>query len=412
MRRLQFWQLGIAAVLSAALAASVIAFYRASAAAADIAAARESRMFQSPQKGSFARFQRGVFATPLQADLVHGMIAHQVYQRGARSLTAAERDALLSLGWRSTLVQTALLLDSVRRVDDQLALSRIDGMLRRSVQKPELLNLLIRLEQAGPVPRREIARLLAARPNWRTDFMRLPAGYSSAAGVQARAETLDAMFARRLAPKRDEVAPIVNSLEASGDTERAERLWRQFHNIGTKVPLPFDPRFVVMAADPLDGQYQPMAYEWRGGHGAGYSARVSLIDPDNAVMAIRWDGRGAPVLLRQRLIAAPGRFAVTVKGSLLDRNALQRLAFVFYCGGAAPVFHDRVSQEANGAFVFTANEPVSCRSPEIRLVGMSTESAKPLELEINSIRIEYFGDARPLGEGERRIPTLTIRTSK
>lgn len=136
-----------------------------------------------------------------------------------------------------------------------------------------------------------------------------------------------------------------------------------------------------------------MVYEWRGGQGAGYSARANRIGPETALLTVRWDGRGAPVLLRQRLIAKAGYFAVTVKGPLLDRSALQRLAFAFYCKGSAPIFHDRLTQDDKGSFVFTANEAVSCRSPEVRLVGMSEESVSPLEIQIDLISVALTQNA-------------------
>lgn len=387
VQRIQVWQVCAALILLLAISAAMSALYNVSRAADDVVAARKGRMFQPQPKGDQARFQRAVLSTPLEADLLHGLIAHRVAERKARVMTEPERKALLSLGWRSTLVQTALLADSVARSDESLALSRIDGLLRRGVNRPELLSVMIQLEQAGPAPRREIVQMLRAKPSWRTDFLGLPAGYSTTAGLLARAETLDAMFKQRLAPQHFEVAPIVDGLEASGAPARAERLWGQYNRLGAGAPLPFDPKFVVMATHQSDERYRPMIYEWRGGQGAGYSVRADLIDVDNAVLTIRWDGRGAPVLLRQTLVAAPGRFVVTVKGSLVDRSTLNRLAFVFYCRGAPPVFYDRLSQGGDGSFDFTANEPVPCRNPEIRLVGISEEGMVPLELQLTTIGI-------------------------
>ena len=129
-----------------------------------------------------------------------------------------------------------------------------------------------------------------------------------------------------------------------------------------------------------------MAYEWQAGSGPGYSAQATKAGPNDAILNIRWDGRGAPIFIRQRLISQRGSLAVVVRGPLLDRNSMRRIAFVFYCG-SQPIFHDVLSQQQDGSFVFSANEPVPCANPEMRLVGISEESLNPFELELTTIKI-------------------------
>ena len=390
MTNITGWKFAVAATLLMAVGTLGLAFQSHRAVTSDIAAAREVRMFEAVTKPPLAQLQMKLLKTPLQPDLLHGLVAHRVSQRGAKRFSTAERQALESLGWQSTVVQMDLIQDGVARGDEAVVLTRIDGLLRRGKQMQPLIELVVQIEQTGDDARGKLVKMLSAKPNWRRNFLIAPVGMAGNKAVLARAETLDGMFASQLAPLREEVAPIVNTLEAMGESQRAGALWRKFHTIGRAAPVPFDPVFVGLAANPLDGQYQTMVYEWRAGQGAGFSVRASSIGDSSAVLGIRWDGRGAPVLLQQRLLTGPGRFAIKVKGSLLDRSALQRVAFVFYCSAAPPVFHDRLSQGPNGEFIFAANEVVSCPNPELRLVGMSEDSMSPLEMEFTSIRITRF----------------------
>lgn len=381
------WKYAVAAALTLSMATFGLAFHRHISAGPDISAARQVKLFGTVTKPPFAQVQRWLLATPLQPDLVHGLVAQRVSKRRAKVLSKAERQALESLGWRSTVVQLDLIQDGIARNDERVVLTRIDGLLRRGKQKRPLLDVLFRIEQTGDYARGKLVNMLSANPPWRRDFLTAAAGIAGKDAVLARAATLDAMFARRLFPRREEVAPIVNTLEATDGGQRAETLWRKFHKIDRAAPLPFDPTFIALAANQLDDQYQAMAYEWRAGQGSGFSVRATMVGVNSAVLNLRWNGRGAPVFLRQRLITQPGRFAVIVKGSLLDRNALQRVAFVFYCNGKPPVFHDRLSQGTNGTLIFNSSETVNCRNPEIRLVGMPQEGSSPVEFEFTSIRV-------------------------
>lgn len=387
MTNIPGWKIAVSVVLISAVIAISLAFARHSIAVSDTVSLRQVPMFTSAPAISVGQIKSQLRATPLQPDLLHGLIAHRVHERGAKVLSKPEREALESLGWQSTVIQLDLLQDGIARNDEEAVLTRIDGLLRRGKQKQPLVNILVQLEQSGAYARGKLVELLTAQPQWRSDFLTAPVGMAGTNAVIARAETLDAMFARGLKPLRAEVAPIVNRLAEAQYDERAETLWRKFHNIGPNTSLPFDPGFVLLASSQPNEPYLTMVYEWRAGQGTGLSARASAIGDNSALLNVRWDGRGAPVMLMQRLVTAPGRFAITVKGSLLDRSALKRIAFVFFCDGQAPVFHDRLTQGPNGGFVFTANEPVSCSNPDMRLVGMSEGNMVAIELEISSIHV-------------------------
>jgi hypothetical protein len=358
-----------------------------SAAASTVSAVRTLKLFQPVDKPQIDQLQNQLLATPLEPNLLHGFVARRVSDRRASMLDNAERAALESLGWQSTALQIDLILDGIVRQDEALVLTRIDGLLRRRKQISELVNILAQIEQSGNDARGKLVTMLLAKPSWRRDFLQAPAGTSSDEATLARYLTLNAMFAERLAPTRAEVAPVINKLVAMGQSERAQDLWRQFQRIGRDMPLPFDPTFAAMASNAADGEYNATAYEWRPGEGSGFSVQASLVGDGSAVLSLRWDGRGAPVLLQQKLITSRGRFTVTAAGSLLDRSAMQRLAFVFYCDGSAPVFHDRLSQGTEGEFYFAADEAVGCDDPEMRLVGISDQNATAVELELSSIRV-------------------------
>ncbi len=196
------------------------------------------------------------------------------------------------------------------------------------------------------------------------------------------------MVAKGLNPTREELAPGVNGLRAASIEDKSLRLWRMFHRISGRAPLPFDPNFVRLAADPQDGVYQAMPYEWRAEHGAGYSARATAIGRNSASLLVRWNGRGVPTFLRQKLIAEAGSaYQIVVNGPLLDKGMLQRIGFALYCEDK-PNFYDRLSQLEDGSISYRSAYPNNCPYPELRLIGMSEDGLSPLELEFSSIRVE------------------------
>ena len=379
------WKVGVIAMLVMAMVAFGVALRNHSATAVNIAAVRDVKMFQIVEKPALDTIQRELLSNPLDPNLLHGFIAYRVSRHGAANLNESERRALESLGWQSTIVQTDLIQDAIARADEAVVLTRIDGLLRRGKSTQPLVDLLVQIEQTGSGARDKLVTMLSNEPSWRRDFLLAPSGMTGNAAVIARFETLDLMAVRRLPPSREEVAPIVNSLLVLGDSVRAEILWRKFQKIGQGAPAPYDSDFRRLAANTADGQYQAMAYEWQPGEGMGYSAQASSVSDGNSVLRLRWDGRGAPVFIQQKLIIPRGRFAVTVTGSLLERAAIQRLGFVFYCKGLTPVFYDRLSQGPDGEHVFTGDEVVGCDNPELRLVGNSELDTSSVELELNSI---------------------------
>lgn len=392
-------KVGVIATLIMAMLAFGMAFRNHGVAEANIAAARDIKMFQVIEKPDLGSIQRELLSNPLEPNLLHGFIAYRVSNRRSATLSNPERRALESLGWQSTIVQTDLMQDAIARADEAAVLTRIDGLLRRGKSTQPLVNLLVQIEQTGSDARDKLVTMLANEPRWRRDFLLAPSGMTGDAAVIARFGTLDLMFGRRLPPSREEVAPIVNSLLVLGDSVRAETLWRKFQKIGGLAPVPYDPYFVSLAANTADGDYQAMAYEWQPGEGMGYSAQASSVGDGNSVLRLRWDGRGAPVFIQQKLIIPKGRFAVTVTGSLLERAAMQRVGFVFYCKGLTPVFYDRISQGPDGEFVFTGDEAVGCDNPNLRLIGNSELDTSAVELEINSIFIKRLAAADSLDLG-------------
>lgn len=401
----KFHRIAFATTLLLAAAALALSTYQSMVLASDIDAARKAIMFKTSPTLSQVELEQQLLANPLQPDLLHGLIATRVLQRNAKTLSAAERSAMVSLGWQSTVIQVDLFSDGLSRGDEKAVLTRIDGLLRRGKMTDQFVSVLVQIEQNSAQARGILVDMLTDRPSWRRAFLIAPVGFAGRPAILARAATLDNMFKRRLAPRREELAPVVNGLAAMSESELAEGLWRKFHRIGPAAPRPFDPNFTGLASNPLDGQYQTMAYEWQAGSGPGYSAQATKTGPNDAILNIRWDGRAAPVFIRQRLISPPGNLAVVVKGSLLDRNSMRRIAFVFYCG-SQPIFHDVLSQQQDGSFIFSANERVPCANPELRLVGISEESLSPFELELTSVQIRQNDSAPAEGRQAESVDRL------
>lgn len=384
----------IGVVLAASVAATGLAAYQSETHKRLVQASRKAEMFKKGPAAPAEALQRQLAATPLQPDLLYGLIAARAADRKAQQLTVPESRVLASLGWRSNVAQVALLQDGLARLDEHATLNRLDGLLRRGKQTDQLVALLVHIEQTGSRARAELVDMLKDKPAWRRAFLIAPGASSNAKALIARDETLKAMFAARLKPTREEVAPIVNGLDSVGEVARAEALWRQFQGIGKVAPVPFDPHFVGMAADPSDGQYRAMVFEWNGSQGAGYSARANPIGNNSASLFLRWDGRGAPIFLRQKLITSPGELQIIVKGPLVDRAGLQSIGFVLYCGNKANFF-DRLTQLDGGNLAFASSEPNGCRNPELRVVGLAEDSLRPVEIEFSTIRVTRAAAAKP-----------------
>lgn len=395
----------IATALLGAVVVFVTFVYQSIDVASDIKSARGAVLFETTPTMSLKKLEGQISSMPLQPDFLHGLIAYRVKQRGAQTLNTTERRAMQSLGWQSNIVQLDLFKDGLNRGDVAAVMKRIDGLLRRGKMTEKLVNVLINIEHVDAPARRKLVDLLIDKPNWRRAFLTAPAGYTGADAVKARASTLEQMFALDLAPQREEIAPIVNGLDAMGERDQAAALWRKFHHLQQPTPPLFDPKFITLASDPLNRQYQTMVYEWQPGSGPGYSARARKTGKDSAVLNIRWNGRAAPVFIRQRLISEPGDFMVGVKGLGLNAGAVRRFAFVFYCP-TGPIFYDMISQRPDGSFVFSGTEPVTCANPELRLVGMPHDNPNPLEVKLTSIHLR----SKPSSFLTNEHPTEPIRT--
>jgi len=223
------------------------------------------------------------------------------------------------------------------------------------------------VERLAPVPELRLSYL----PN--TDILREPIQLS------ARYQLIDSLQRAGIELSWAELANNIRALAAAKDYDRAFALFTMARP-GTSRPLA-DTGFLQATTDKA-ANADPVAFEWQTMTGEGYNASTYMQDGD-ALLEIRWNGRGVPVFVRQRSTAEPGSYALQIDGTAAQLRPLSAFSFRLVCEEAAIPFR-RIESEAGLASFVTAR-PVPCSYPLFEVVGAVQSSRETFDLIISSI---------------------------
>lgn len=216
-----------------------------------------------------------------------------------------ERGAALlpRLGWRSSDAMALLHRRALGQTppDYALAADYADALLRRGRAPEAMFASLARMEQA-PAARREVVRVLAARPTWRLAYL-AGTGALAAGQIDARGCTLQALARAGSPASDDELAIGLSRLAERGEVAGAFRLWQSARPADAAAAVPFDGDFRRAAAAADDPDRRALPFAWNFAQAAAFSVRFGSA-PD-APVTFAWNGRGAPVFAWQH-VRLPG----------------------------------------------------------------------------------------------------------
>jgi hypothetical protein len=310
---------------------------------------------------------------PLSSDALAGLVRIDTL-RGSPAAERKRGESLLKqLGFRSTLAQQLLIESALKRRDFADILLRSDALLRREKLQDDVLPIMV-IASGDRSTREPLITALAREPSWRLAFMTHEIGFARPELRAVRAEVLGEMIARKLPVDRIEVAYAVRALSKAQENITAYQLWKRYNRIEDRQFVVFDPRFRAIKQEQIGGNDMP--FEWLLLKGRGYRAQLRPSTRQNT-LALSWNGRGAPVVLEQKIaLTAERRYKLDILATEPAAVIASRFSITLDCPGRAPVaFVDfQPAQKPGQPETVTAREAVGCDFPVLRVRGNAVDS--------------------------------------
>jgi hypothetical protein len=281
------------------------------------------------------------------------------------------------LGWRSTSAMQLLILDALDRRDIGMIVKITDVLLRREKLTDQATELMAFIEgdKAGW---KRLYPILSGNPPWRSRYLGTVTVLQTPAMLEGRLRTIRALQQARTKLSRQEVAPLVQLLARNGEYADAKVVWSNF--TGRRALLD-DPDF-KMAAEATSDDTFAVPFEWTFAN----SVDVSSDGIGGADAIIRWDGRGVPIFISQR-VGPIGRNPQLLISTGSDSLALMnRFGFRLACRGKMADFDLRRSAKGEMIEGSLAEQP-GCDYPELQVYGKVQDRRVASEVLINSIEL-------------------------
>jgi hypothetical protein len=325
-------------------------FFRVNAARSLAASALERRQFDS----AVAEARRAVAHDPVDARS-SGMLGRAYYQSGKWGPAYNAFAFAGTLGWREPVTQIYWMENALQSGRLDIAADRLDALLRQAPAFPQR-NLLLAQLEATPAGREQIARRLAARPDWIETYFR-DAPSLELAALSARSEVADVLALKGGVRSCKLVSPLIRALFDNGRVDSAWEVWRDHCPAPGESPVPTDGGFeraqLTGPLTPFDWRFTDdgaIAVSLRRGL-SGQAAMVSSSAPEEKVFASQ--------MLRLR----PGRY--TVEWRALNANGAPSGAVGVNIACAGPERHpldatlsDRIAGRYAAAFALDGQCPL------------------------------------------------------
>ncbi len=341
----------------------------------ELAASKACQPSETRPTGCRDLLLNAVGRAPLSADALAGLIRIDTLRGIPAAKQKQGEDLLKQLGFRSTLAQQLLIESALKRRDFTDILLRSDALLRRDKLQDDVLPIML-IAAGDPSTREPLITALGRKPSWRLAFMTHPIGFSRPELRAVRAEVLGEMIARKLPVDRLEVAYATRALSKAQENASAYKLWKQYNRIEGRQFVVFDPRFHAVEQEQEEVAGSDMPFEWLLLKGRGYRAQLRPSTKQNT-LTLSWNGRGAPVLVEQKIALAAGRrYKLDILATEPAAVIANRFAITLDCPGRAPVaFVDFQPAEKPGQpETVTAKEAVGCDFPVLRIRGNAVDS--------------------------------------
>jgi O-antigen ligase len=278
--------------------------------------------------GEAAETARAALAiSPIDAAAVRSL-AWAEETRGENSRGMALLAAAGNLGWRDTLTQLWLIDASLALDEPVVVLQRADALLRRGIQRDQMLSLLARMAQT-PGMDVALSQQLAQNPSWRTDYM-LRAWELPREHFSTHEALLLRLAASEAPPRVVETRGFIKKLADNHEYQRAHRLWLKVGGVGPVHNPEFETETAMRSAD-------VSPFEWRSPSVPG--VKVSIAEPDvpfhGKALRIQSEGIATGTILTQTLVLPPGDHILSVAIAREGRDATGPLGLSIGCGATS-----------------------------------------------------------------------------
>lgn len=342
--------------------------------------------------GFAAEARRHVGEDPLDQKKFNALYVFEA-AKAPRKVPPDEYQRILARqGWRDSSAQVNLLYAAALREDYTAVFQRTDALLMRGVATAQVLDVLYLLETL-PEFRSKIVARLAAKPQWRRYFFVNDHGYGTMDATVARTATVGELSRTAAPVEPDELAPMIASMVERGEVHPAYSLWKQVSGASTRGGLLLDSDFQIAAQQPWvdptaeqGSSTRPSPFAWQFNRGMGFEASADGRG-GAALLHLRWDGNGVPVLLSQRLRTKAGPLMLRIGGPDAQPRLLQQLRFTLSCGDQEIAF-DRLTSRQDQALAITADAVPSCTFPVFKVApNVERNDTAGFEITLSSIQI-------------------------
>jgi hypothetical protein len=331
-----------------------------------------------PELGKDARtaLESALWRDPLDPRLFNLVYADAVRTGLPEAVVQRDADILAKLGWRFVPAQQNLIMRAGLDNDPIALLDRVDALLRR-----QRLAALCNAVEANPQTQNLVIDRLRSRPMWRHGYLGAIGPQTPPEVLAARVRTLNVLLRSPGGVNREEMAPSLIALAATGNGRDASRLWARLVGGRADSNLVFDPDFHRAAEHASMGD-SGIPFEWRVGQDLGYSGQVTT----NGV-TINWDRRGVPTFLSQLLPVQPGSsYRLAIRGRS-DGGALGNLLTPTIICGNMIVELSLVAERLGEAVYRSPPLPKACDMGTLAINGRIDTGAGSVNIDITHVAL-------------------------
>lgn len=327
-------------------------------------------------------------SSPLDQSAANLLFSIEVRQGADPARLAGMLDALKKLGWRHTSAQRNIVYEALLAEDAQEAIRRIDAMLRRDQMRADIMPVLYKLEE-----RAEVSDMLAHRmkklPNWRAAYFAKADHLDNRTACTARANLFASLAKEGENPEREELKPSLEYCIKAAEYETSLRLAETITGPVADGGLNHDRQFHQAADLSAQTRQQSLPGEWQTRNRRGLN--VSFRNREDApFMAIRWDGRGAPLIVEQFVhLHSERNPTLRMTGrTQKDLRNFSRLRAEWSCAGQKPVrFVSDRAEQTTFQHHYRLSGPVGCEYGWLRLFGAPTDHDAGNALQLTEIAL-------------------------
>ena len=186
--------------------------------------------------------------------------------------------------------------------------------------------------------------------------------------------------------KRANLATSLNTMMGAGRYEDALQIFKKNTEAPTSNNIN-DTNFVLLAQSRDIPYYRPFPFDWtrHQKRGLQISAYESIGD---AEVKLRWDGRGAPLMLSQYVNVEVGKnYNLVLTGLDATENIVKRLQFFLNCKSGIVRFDQGRKDIKTNQLILSSDSTPSCAFPRLEIRGRIQEVRRPNEISLSSLNL-------------------------